>query len=480
MAFDFNHPKSLPLLPLKPALEWSLILGFGLLCGACLLVKVSAPLRLLYPAGAFLISLVLYTRQPVLYLGFTWWLWFTSAGVRRLVDYQSGWQDPSYILLAPYLATLVAGLTVFKELPTAHRRGSLPFIIAFASVVYGGAIGVINLPIMAVVVKFLDWVVPVIFGCYVYSHWRRYPQFKANLTRVFRWGVLVMGSYGIWQYLVAPAWDSYWIEQTELLTFGRPEPLAIRVFSTMHSNGPFAVTVMAGLILLFNSPGMVSYSASAVGYLSFLLSLTRSAWIGWFFALITFTSALKSSLQLKMVMVIFAMALCALPLTVIEPFSGVISARLETFTAGGSDVSFQERTEKYQEMLGESLSQITGNGLGGSADHIDSAILEMFFSLGWVGTLPYLLGLFTLLFSAFQVTAVRFDPFASASRAIALGVTVQLVFGSVMLGVSGMVLWTFLGMVLAAQKYYRQHPGQVTPDRPPPAAPTRTDITLKI
>lgn len=452
-----RHSSLLPI-QLKPALEWGLIMGFVFICALLILGRFAAPLKLLFPAGAFFISVVLYSRQPILYVGFTWWLWFLSPFVRRLVDHQSGWQEPSYILLAPYLATLAAGLMLLKEFPTSYKRGSIPFVLSFTSVLYGGAIGIVNLPVMSVAVKFLDWVAPIIFGYYVFAHWRRYPEFKNNLTQVFLWGVLVMGGYGIWQYMVAPAWDGFWIEQTGLVTFGKPEPLSIRVFSTMNSNGPFAVTVMAGLILLFNTPSLLAYSASAVGYLSFLLSLTRSAWIGWFLGIIVFTSSLKSSLQLKIFLVIFAMALCALPLTTIEPFSSVISSRIETFTSGGNDLSYRERTEKYEQLLSESLSQVIGNGLGGSIDHVDSAILDMFFSLGWVGALPYLIGLFLLIFNAFQVSAARFDPFVSAARAIALGVAIQLVFGSVMTGVSGVVLWTFLGMVMASQKYYQANP----------------------
>ncbi|MGF1496382.1 MAG: O-antigen ligase domain-containing protein [Elainellaceae cyanobacterium] len=455
---ETKRRKSLLPIQLQPALEWSLILGFAFLCGACMLVRVSSPLRILFPAGAFSIGAILYSRQPILYLGFTWWLWFLSPWVRRVVDYQSGWQDPSYILLAPYLATLAAGLTVVKELPTSYQKGSIPFVLSFASVLYGGAVGVINLPIMSVAVKFLDWVAPVIFGYYAYANWRRYPEFKRNLTQVFLWGVLVMGCYGIWQYLVAPAWDGYWIDQTGLLTFGKPEPLEIRVFSTMHSNGPFAVTVMAGLILLLNVPGVLAYGASAVGYLTFLLSQTRAAWIGWFLSILLFANSLKSSLQLKLFLVITIMALCAVPLTMIEPFSEVISSRVETLSSGASDLSYRERMEKYNELLGESLSQVTGKGLGGGGAHIDSAILDMFFSLGWVGALPYLAGMFSLLFSAFQVSAARFDPFVSAARAIAAGIAAQLVFGSVMTGVSGVVLWTFLGMAMAARKYYQANP----------------------
>jgi hypothetical protein len=464
---------------LQPALEWSLILGFGLLCAGAIVTGISWPLRLLYPAGALVLGIVLYSRHPILYVGFTWWLWFLSAWVRRVVDFQSGWQEPSVILLAPYLCSLVAILTLLNDLPRVYRRGGLPFVVAFASVVYGLLVGVIRQPFMGAAVTFLDWVTPIVFGYYIYSHWRRYPDFRRHFTRVFLWGAIVMGGYGIWQYMVAPAWDGFWIESTGLLTFGRPEPREIRVFSTMHSNGPFAVTMMAALLLLLNRPGLLGYGASAVGYLSFLLSLTRSAWIGWFLGILVFASSLKSSLQIRIIVILFGVVFCALPLTLIEPFSSVIGSRLGTFTDASGDVSYNERMDRYNQMLGESLTQVLGQGFGGAADHIDSAILDMFFSLGWVGTVPYLLGLVTLLLGAFQVTAVRFDPFASAARAIGLGVFVQLVFGSVMTGASGVILWTFLGLVLAAQKYYRQHPGALIPNQPM-SLPARDNITIEI
>ena len=136
MTLSPPHPPSTTLL-LQPALEWSLILSFGLLCAGAMVTGISWPLRLLYPGGALVLGIVLYSRHPILYVGFTWWLWFLTAWVRRVVDFQSGWQEPSVILLAPYLCSLVAILTLLNDLPQVYRRGGLPFVVAFASVVYG-------------------------------------------------------------------------------------------------------------------------------------------------------------------------------------------------------------------------------------------------------------------------------------------------------------------------------------------------------
>ena len=82
------------------------------------------------------------------------------------------------------------------------------------------------------------------------------------------------------------------------MTNGTPEPLGIRVFSTMNSPGPFANVLLAGLlILLTNENFSARPRLRAVGYLSFLLlSLVRSAWIGWFLGLLSLLSALKTAI----------------------------------------------------------------------------------------------------------------------------------------------------------------------------------------
>ena len=44
-----------------------------------------------YLAATLAVGALLYWRRPGLYIGFTWWLWFLTPEVRRLVDYQQGW-----------------------------------------------------------------------------------------------------------------------------------------------------------------------------------------------------------------------------------------------------------------------------------------------------------------------------------------------------------------------------------------------------
>lgn len=435
------------------------------------LAHVGGALRLAYPAGCFLVGAFLYLRHSILYLGFTWWIWFLSPWVRRLIDLHSGWVDPSPVLLAPFLATLVTLVTLVRYLPKAYRQGGLPFILCLGAVFYGFLVGLINAgvpteiigepqpSVTSVIVAMLNWLTPILFGFHLFVNWRHYPSYRQNLQRTFLWGVLVMGLYGVLQYMIAPEWDNFWLENQETQVFGYPEPFEIRVFSTMNSPQPFAYVIGSGLLLLFSQQGIVRFFAAGAGYLSLLLSLARSAWMGWIVSLLLLIPAFKPRLQIRLMLSLVVMALLVIPLATTEPFSEVITGRLESLFNVQSDESYSSRAEGYNQLLGLAVTEFVGKGLGGVFNSNplggnDSGILTLLFLLGWVGMIPYLSGLVLLLLKLAQPIESGMDAFVGASRAIVLGAFVQIGLNNVMLGVFGMVLWSFLGIVLAAQRYY--------------------------
>src|ERR1700689_1401054 len=86
--------------------------GLVAVSAICLLAGTGATLRILYPTMALVVGVFLiFTSKPT-YTSFTWWLWFLSPFLRRLIDYHSGWVDPSPVLLAPLLVTLVSGVEI--------------------------------------------------------------------------------------------------------------------------------------------------------------------------------------------------------------------------------------------------------------------------------------------------------------------------------------------------------------------------------
>ncbi|MBD2459705.1 O-antigen ligase domain-containing protein [Oscillatoria sp. FACHB-1407] len=435
------------------------ILGLAIFLTVFLSAGAGRILIPLFPLSTLVVGFFLYFQAPVLYVSFTWWMWFLAPVIRRMIDYQSGYLTPGPWTLVSTLVTFISVITLIKYLPRIKKQEAFPFILCSGAVFYGFFIGLINNEASSSVLTFLGWINPILLGFHLYIHWERYPIYSRHLQKTFLWGVLVMGVYGLYQYFVAPEWDRFWLRSIEASSFGDPEPLGIRVCSTMDAPQPFAAVMMAGLILLFSNNENLRFASMATGYLAFLLSLARSAWLNWAASFLILFPSLKSALQLRLVITILLALILILPVASIEPFSTVINSRLESFTNTSTDTSYQDRSRGYMELMGDALTELTGKGLGmsinsNSIGSRDSGILSILFSLGWFGTIPYIAGIILLFLKLFQGSESRFDSVASTSRAIALGTFLQIGFNIIFEGSIGIVLWGFLGVGLAAHRYY--------------------------
>lgn len=452
---------------LQPPLAWAAILTFIFFTTVCTLAGAASILRPGYIVLSFAVAVLLYLRYPVLYISFTWWIWFLTPFISRMADLRGGWDPSRFMLVAQYLVTLLTLHTALKYLPRSLREGGLPFVLAFVAILYSFLIGLIKAPSVMVATRgLLDWLTPVSFAFYLFINWRDYPQYRQNIQRTFLWGALVMGTYGIYQYLVAPQWDVFWLESAKLNSMGDPEPLGLRVWGTMASPAPFASVMMAALVLLFNNDRQDFFRlpATAAGYIAFLLTTVRTLWLGWFVAVASFFGSLKSNLQIRLIITFLVMALCVLPLMTVEEFSEPIFNRFETFGNLENDDSAKVRQKIYEEGLNKALTDPLGNGIGntyiinqkGVLEQlvVDSGFLDTFFTLGWFGVIFYLGGLLLLIYKIFQFTEVRFDSFMAAARGISIGMVFTLLGNSGMLGVAGMVMWGFFAMVLAGHKYH--------------------------
>ena len=457
-----SSTKSFSLIP-KPAAAWTAILMLSFLTVALILAGAGKILNLAFPAGALAVGAFLYFRYPILYNGFMWWIWFLVALVRRLADYHSSYTEPSPLLLAPYLVTGVTIITVFQHLPKAHRQGGLPFVLPLIGVFYGFLVGLINMPPFTVTKSLLDWLPPLTYGFHLWVNWRNFPSYYQNIQRTFVWGILGMGVYGVIQYLVSPEWDRLWLINSGMITQGTPEPLGIRVWSTMHSTEPFSAVMAGGLLLLFNKPGVLNLWASGSGYLAFLLSMARSAWIGWFAGLLTLASSLKAKYQMRLIIILMVMAVLVVPLATMEQFSGKLGDRFATFSNLEEDGSAQARQETFKNMIGPALTNFVGDGIGTSG--MDSALLSTLISLGWLGTICYVSGLLMLVFRLFQGGNNSSNLFLGTARAIVISCLVRIpVNPTSIVGAGGMLLWGFLALAIASQKYYQnQRAIQVNP-----------------
>lgn len=445
---------------LKPQAAWMAIIGLICLSVLLILAGASSLMNLLFPLAALAVGIFLYLRAPVIYVGFTWWLWFITPVIRRLSDWRGSYTEPSPMLVAPFLVSLITLITVWRNLPIAHRQGGLPFIFPCLAVLYGVCVGFIYREPTAVVIRGFDWLAPLPFAFHIYANWRNYPNYRQNLQKVFFWGVLVMGVYGIFQFMLSPPWDAMWLVKSGFLSGseGRPDEgvprFSIYVWSTMTSNRPFATVMMAGLIWLFanENKGKLGFLASIAGYLSILLARKRTVWFTLIMGIFIYGISLKGKRQIRTIIALIITVFCIAIIINLEPFSSFIYSRIETISNLQEDNSANSRLGWFNLVIGDALLSFFGEGIGG--DNHDSGILNPLFNIGWFGIILYFGGLLISVIRMFCGGKFNEDPFILASRAIAVAILLEIPLGSPYLEAPGMVLWSAIAIVLAAKKYY--------------------------
>ncbi|MEM8828051.1 MAG: O-antigen ligase domain-containing protein [Cyanobacteria bacterium P01_G01_bin.19] len=443
-------------LGLEPASAWTAIAGIIFLGAISCISPLGRFITILFPLASLLVGFFLYNSYPILYLGFTWWLWFLTPFVRRLADIGGVYTEPSPILLAPFLVTAICSITLYEQIPKLNRLGKLgtPFILALIGLFYSLMVGTLTRTPSKLVIASLDWFTPVIFGFHIYTNWRSYPEYKRNFERVFLYGVLVVGIYGVIQYLLLPQWEVNWLRNAPIdsICDGGFEALKCRVYSTLNSPEPFAGFMAAGLLMLLCSTNKLSIPAQVAGYLSFLLAMVRTSWLGWAVGFFFLIFSLKEKFQIRLIAVFLIISLCIFPMTQINRFSG-ITERFSTFTSLESDGSASARQDTYEEVLGDALTNWLGDGLGGR--QYDSTLLALLMNLGWVGTAFYMGGILLLISNLFYQSASGNDAFATATRGVVMTIVARLPLNSPLAGVQGVIFWAFLGIGVAAHRYHQ-------------------------
>lgn len=408
------------------------------------------------PVVSTLIAIYLYFRTPTLYISFMFWCWILIPLIRRISDYYSVFTNPSPMLLTPYLVSLVSIITLLRYIPQSRNYKGLPFVIAFLGICYGILVGFINRKPYIVLRESMDWIIPISLGYHFVINWKLYPQYRQIIQKTFIWAVFLMGIYGIVQFLAIPDWDRLWVIESDMISAaGSPdESGGTRVWSTMQSGEPFSAFMAAALLVLMTSKSYFSLPASIPGYISFLLTLVRSGWLGWLGGFLLLASSLKVKFQLRLILLFGVLLLFILPVATSDVFGDKIVKRIDTLANVQDDSSAAGRQEVFQESIGGALLNVSGDGIGGGTR--DNIILAVLFDLGWIGSVPYIGALSFLMHQVFTQKRSSDDLFIPTCQAVVVTTLVRLPVNGSLMGLSGILLWGFLGLVIAAdhhQKY---------------------------
>lgn len=437
------------------------VIGLVILIAGCYFVGAIGAMRVGYPLACFGVAIWLYTRSRPKYVAFTCWIWFLSALVRRFADFKGGYQEPSMVLLAPYLVTAVSGIDLFTRMRDLLKPRSIPFVCAFVAILYGTVVGLTKYSPQQMAQMILNWVVPLFFAYFLVESYEQYEEIRHSLQRTFLVATLLMGAYGIYQFFLLPPWDVLWLSNVKTTTFGVPEPMQLRGFSTMNAPVIFALTIMGTLLASLVVKSKMRLLVVICGFLGLLFSFNRSAWIGLVAGTIFILIKERMRERLR---ILAAMAVAFLVTWSVVLIPGVrepVTDKLQTMMDARNDISLQARIEGYEAALSELADEPFGEGVASpDIDHPtmenddkigphDSMILELLYSLGWSGTFAYLVG-FGIVIGRTIVHKATNLPFENSMKAVIVALFAQCLLNDIVYGEVGWMLWTAGALQLAA------------------------------
>jgi hypothetical protein len=281
--------------------------------------------------------------------------------------------------------------------------------------------------------------------------------------RVFVWGALIVGVYGIVQFYVVPGWDAFWMENAPMGSIGAPEPFEVRVFSTLNSPGPLAVFLAAAVLFLTDSRHRLRLVAQIAGYVCLGLSMVRSAWLGCALGLLVILAVGRARAKTTALLAIGVVVVGVLQIS--GPVQMAIADRIDESREGRQDDSFLARKALYDDMVPTLFTNVVGQGLGasgvasrlspkgGGLENVDSGVIEFAYSLGLPGAL---LTFGALALGGLELTraGLRRDVVSAGLVAASASILAQMPGGNTLTGIGGVtffLLWALaLRQVLAA------------------------------
>lgn len=439
----------------RPVLDGTAV-GITFALGACAM-SLAGGARAVTPAfvvGGVAVAYLLSRTRPLASAEFALWLWLLGPLVRRVVDGVTGYHDPSPILLAAPLASLVMAPRIRQLRWQPVGRAARPLLIMGVALGSAYAVGAVQSGIRPATAALLVWMVPPLFGLQILVIGRDVEALRAMVQRTFVWGALLVGGYAVVQFYVVPSWDAFWMDHTSMTSIGRPHPFEVRVFSTLNSPGPMAMYLAAAALYLTSTTHPLRFAAQLAAFAGLALSLVRSAWLGCLVGLLIVLAAGRSRERMTALVAVGVLAVAALHVS--GPVQAVIAERISDSREGTGDDSFQGRLYRHETVLPSLVDDVVGTGLGSAGggglgrggpsgiDDLDSGLLAFGVALGLPAAA---VALGAVAYASFAVTRAGLRRDALPIGVVAAGVALlsQMVAGNVLTGVTGMtfyLLWS--------------------------------------
>ena len=405
------------------------------------------------------------------YLMFIMSLWFFTPAIRRLGDLAYGWSELNIYALAPILTTSISILFLNSDLLKHPKLLKMTLAMVFG-LSYSYTIGVLNNGLLPATFSLMMWLTPLIIFLFVVSNARYYEELKKALILSTMIGTLAFSIYGIYQYYFLPSWDVYWILNAPITSVGKPFPQEFRVFSLSNSPMVFAPILAMLTLLIYAVKPRMTFIVIGLSLFTLFLTFVRAAWFGFTLSLILYFLWLYRHNVIvagKMALGAFLLSLTLLLLLTDTELGILISQRFESVFALGEDTSYQARQQFYVETLSYALFNILGDGLGavglsqklagGSSAEttFDNGVLELLITLGWIGSIFYIIPMVYFVSRAISVFRQSNDALLVSMSTIVISVFFQMIFSNRFIGPLGFFYFLILGYLIAGEIYERRY-----------------------
>ena len=432
------------------AIVGSIVFGFS---------RYGGNLNLLFTPAMMAVALLLLIRQPLSYLSFVMWVWMLTPLIRRITDFRSDFHLTSLVMVAPLAVTLLSVVSLLRYRRRLDGRALLPYALIVAVLIYGFFIGAPRTGLPAAVLGMANWIAPIVFAAHILVT-PEAPVDKARaMLRALVMGGLVIGIYGIVQYVLMPEWDVFWMVSAQLDSIGAPLPYSVRVFGPLNSPGPFAQFVGAASLAALATRSRLRWATVVVAVVALLLTLVRAAWLAWLVGFLVMVYWAPWRQKGRYFTAAVAATVLIVPLLVVTPLGAGVLARMASFEDASNDVSFTDRKDLYgffYQMVetspggygigvtGAASAQLSGEdlNLAGSVQLIDSGFVEIFFSFGLLGSVM----LVGIALAVGQALPDPRNPLAVASMVVVISVLPVMFFGNVFVGATGMLIYPFAAL----------------------------------
>ena len=462
-------------------------LGFAAAIALALAARLGALLQYLFPIAAILTAVLIERRSLPGYLSFVIWLWMLTPLVRRVADLQSGWHEPSLILLAPYGASaypaareaMVAVVRSIRVWPRLEGLGL--FVMAGIGAGIGIPLGLLMAPPTAIV-ETLNWWVPIGLGAYIAINATDPDAVERAVARTLLYAGLVLGAYALYQFEFAPVWDTEWMNNVAMGSIGNAREFEVRVFSTSHSPGVLGFAMLPAIILWVARPRLRDFAAMAGAVLALALSQSRAGWIALVVAALLVLRRVGARERRAVLACVLVAGVCIAPFLVPAEVSDVTLSRFMTLLTPSEDNSAMQRVWGHIAMLDVIREHPLGLGMGVDDATLaqwigprDSMVVTTFVQFGIIGATIYLLATVVLLLRFFVYYREAVTGEALALACLGIGALCVALLGTYTAGPIGIYVWMSAGLatvrvrarrLAAADAHARSRPAPVVALRP--------------